>query len=69
MTDEMLHTLLTLISPLITIIFSYGFIRADIKNMHEKFGSIKEDINRVENTASKAHERIDAHVTAYHRGQ
>lgn len=46
----------------------YGLIRADLKSLHEKMRDSAEDLHRVENTAQKAHERLDAHVTAYHRG-
>lgn len=68
MYDDTIKMLIMVLSPIFSMAVAWGAIRADIRNMHEKFGGFKEDLNRVEKTAEKAHERMDAHVTVYHRG-
>lgn len=45
----------------------YAAIRADIKNIHSKFANVEKDIARLESSTTRSHERIDHHVTDYHR--
>lgn len=60
-----------LIKQLLLLAFStggiYAAIRADIKNIHGKFASVDKDIARIESSTTRSHERIDHHVTDYHR--
>lgn len=46
----------------------YAAIRADIKNIHSKFANVEKDIARIESSTARSHERIDDHITDYHRG-
>lgn len=46
---------------------TYALIRSDIKGMVDKFAQIGRDISRVEASTNKAHERIDSHITVYHK--
>lgn len=46
----------------------YGVVRADIRHMVSTIGRLDKDIEHVRTSATKAHERIDNHITAYHKG-
>lgn len=69
MNDDLIFKILM---PGISALFGmgvfYGAIRADIKYMIGAVKDIRDDIGRVRETATKAHERIDAHITNYHKG-
>jgi hypothetical protein len=45
----------------------YGAIRADIKYMIGAVRDIRDDIGRVRDSATKAHERLDQHIMVYHK--
>lgn len=64
-------TIEDIVFKLLPMVFAMGgtymAIRADIKYLREKITQTDRDISRVDHSATKAHERIDDHVTAYHR--
>ena len=48
----------------------YTMIRADIKFMFHEIARLeKQEIARVEKAATRAHERLDEHLTDYHRAR
>lgn len=48
---------------------TYGLIRADLIRLHEKISDVKATVSDVRATASRAHERIDDHITTSHVGK
>lgn len=61
---------LKLVIPVITMVFGvgtfYGLIRADLRFIRENAARTDQEIDRVNATAAKAHERIDAHIERHH---
>lgn len=64
--------IIKLIVPALSVLFGmgtfYGIVRADFRHMVNTIGRLDRDIDHVRNNAEKAHERIDSHITTYHKG-
>lgn len=54
-----------------TLIFGvgsvYGLVRADIRHLHDRLADIIKDNSRIQESVDKAHDRLDSHITDYHR--
>lgn len=57
----------TIVSIVASVAGTYAAIRADIKNIYSRFSTIEKDIARVEHSSTRSHERIDSHITDFHR--
>lgn len=66
--DDIIKLFITIGGTLFTAGGIYGLVRADLRNMHERFDSVNKDIGRIEKNTEKAHERLDSHISTYHRG-
>jgi hypothetical protein len=71
--DEFVEVITKFGLPVLAAAVSYGAIKQDIKNLHEKVRDKevdnKRELDRIEHAALRAHERLDSHVADYHRGK
>jgi hypothetical protein len=65
--DDLIKILVPGLSALFGMGTFYGIVRADFRHMVETVGRIDKDVARIEKNADKAHERIDNHITNYHK--
>lgn len=58
-----LKTILTIAG---TIGGCYAAIRADIKTLYTRLTAVEKDVTRIDLNSSRAHQRIDDHITDFH---
>jgi len=56
----------TVITIVAAIFGSYAAIRSDIKNLYTRILAVEKDVTRVEQSSSRAHQRMDEHITDFH---